>query len=401
MHPAPPEGVPPAGRAGGAAGHALAAAGGGQALQVHPEPHVRPDHRGGVHGPHVPWPDPRGRRPTHADEARAAARRVPGPRRALGRDGRAGPRRGRDVPDARGRHRAGAARRHRSHRGRAPHVQPMARRGLGLRPPGPHLRRADADTGRSRRRHRRARVGARARGAHGAPASRTDPHRQRQGSFLRSSRPRPGVGAPRRGRRAGRVPPRRQRLRDVRRRVGCPRLVRAVPRRCRRAQQAGRVRPTDPRHHRQHGGRRRVRSAPEAARREHRERLRLGRPAGEAPAQAGQPDAVGVRREPARHDPRARVGHAVLRGGHAQAGRPHRGRQGAVRLRLAARRGVGEPARLRQGAARVLRRRDPSGDARQRRAACWARPPDRHRSRAVPTRGSDSMAVVAPRTTCW
>ena len=38
-------------------------------------------------------------------------------------------------------------------------------------------------------------------------------------------------------------------------------------------------------------------------------------PAREAAAQAGEPDAVGLRRGSARHDPPARVGHAVLRGG--------------------------------------------------------------------------------------
>ena len=40
---------------------------------------------------------------------------------------------------------------------------------------------------------------------------------------------------------------------------------------------------------------------------------------------------------------RARVGHAVLRGGPAQARRPHRRRAGALRVRLAARRRVGAP----------------------------------------------------------
>ena len=54
---------------------------------------------------------------------------------------------------------------------------------------------------------------------------------------------------------------------------------------------------------------------PDAAGRQHRERLRLGRPAGEAPPQEGQPDAVGVRRGPARHHPPPRVDDAVPRGG--------------------------------------------------------------------------------------
>ena len=46
---------------------------------------------------------------------------------------------------------------------------------------------------------------------------------------------------------------------------------------------------------------RRVQPAPDAAGGEHRERLGLDARAGQAPAQAGQPDAVGVRRGPARH----------------------------------------------------------------------------------------------------
>ena len=45
-----------------------------------------------------------------------------------------------------------------------------------------------------------------------------------------------------------------------------------------------------------------------------------------------------------------RLGHAVLRRGHAQARRPDRRRARAVRLRLAPRRGPREPDRLRQGA---------------------------------------------------
>ena len=63
------------------------------------------------------------------------------------------------------------------------------------------------------------------------------------------------------------------------------------------------------------------------------------RAAGQAPAQAGQPDAVGLRRGPARHAPPARVGHAVPRGGPPRAGRAHRRRAHPVRLGLAPRRG--------------------------------------------------------------
>ena len=156
-------------------------------------------------------------------------------------------------------------------------VQPVARRGLGLLVPGPHHRRADAVARRSRRRARRGRLAARARRAHGPrPSGARCPTENGTRPLARRPDPRPGVGAPRRGRRPGRVPPRRQRLRDVRRRRGAARDCSAFRQRSRRAQQARGVGPADPRHHRQHGRRRRVRPPPDAARREHRERLRLG-----------------------------------------------------------------------------------------------------------------------------
>ena len=53
----------------------------------------------------------------------------------------------------------------------------------------------------------------------------------------------------------------------------------------------------------QHHRPRRVRPSPDAARRQHRERLRLGARARQAAAEAGEPDAVGVPRGSARHDP--------------------------------------------------------------------------------------------------
>ena len=94
---------------------------------------------------------PEGVDPRTLHEARAAAPRVPGPRRAPRGDGRAGPRGRADVPDARVRHRAGAARRHRGDDGHAPRVQPLARRGLGVLAPGPRSSGADAVARRSRR----------------------------------------------------------------------------------------------------------------------------------------------------------------------------------------------------------------------------------------------------------
>ena len=113
-----------------------------------------------------------------------------------------------DVPDARVRHRAGAARRHPRHDGHAPRVQPLVGRGLGLLVPGPDHRSADAVARRSRRRARRARVVARAGRADGAPPARAGADRQRPRPVVRRSRARPGLGAPRRGVGPGRVPPR-------------------------------------------------------------------------------------------------------------------------------------------------------------------------------------------------
>ncbi len=55
---------------------------GGQGQPLRPQPDVRPDHRARLPRPAVPRPDPRGRRPPHPDAGRAAAGRVPGPRRA-------------------------------------------------------------------------------------------------------------------------------------------------------------------------------------------------------------------------------------------------------------------------------------------------------------------------------
>ena len=120
---------------------------------------------------------------------------------------------------------------------------------------------ADAVACRSRRRTLRDRLAARPRRAHGAPAPRAGPDRERPRAVVRRPRPRPGLGAPGRGAGAGRVPSRRQRLRDVRGGMGCPRLLRAVPRR-RRALEARGVGPADPRHDRQHDRGRRVRPTP-------------------------------------------------------------------------------------------------------------------------------------------
>ena len=162
--------------------------------------------------------------------------------------------------------------------GRAPRVQPVARRGLGLRAPGPHLRRADALARRSRCRDRRARVGARPRRAHGAPATRrpSPPPTARAARSATPTTTRCGRASPRptcRSRStsataATRCSPAPGRARDWFEpfRGGVDVLSKLVV-------------SDRPIHdtHRQHGDRRRVRPAPEAPRREHRERLRLGR----------------------------------------------------------------------------------------------------------------------------
>ena len=79
-----------------------------QGQPVRPEPDVRPDHRAGLPRPAVPRPDPRGRRPAHADAGRAARAPSTGTATPALRGARgAGPRRGAAVPDARLRRRAG------------------------------------------------------------------------------------------------------------------------------------------------------------------------------------------------------------------------------------------------------------------------------------------------------
>ena len=329
----------------GAAGQAHAPARGRQALPLHPEPHVRPDHRRRLHGPDVPRPDPRGRRPALAHEGRAAAARVPGPRRASRGDGRAGPR-----------SRARCSRRSRA---------ASSRRCATTSPP-PWRRCTRSTAGSTRTGASRTRTGSSRCRCSRSPTP-TPPSRSWSGcssgarawctSGPRPCRP-PTVAAGRsaipRTTPCGRASPRPTcpvafHLGDSGYEmfaggVGRPRLVRAVPRRRRRAQQARRVRPADPRHDRQHGRGRRVRPPPDAARRQHRERLRLGAAPGEAPAQAGEPDAVGV---PRRARSRRSGEHVWVTPYYEEdmrkladlVGAEH----GALRLRLAPRRGPGRP----------------------------------------------------------
>ncbi len=173
--------------------------------------------------------------------------------------------------------------------------------GFDLR--GPPLRRADAVARRPRRRRsprssRCSSAGVRIVHVRPAPGARPERHEP----LARRQAARPGVGPPRRGRRsrspstsATAATTRRfaaawggsgdVRLRQQRR----PRPGRSSRDRAIHDTMAVADRP------------RRLPAAPGAAGREHRERLGLAAPAGQAPAQAGQPDAVGVRRGPARH----------------------------------------------------------------------------------------------------
>ena len=115
---------------------------GGKVEPLHPQPDVRPGVEAGRARRLLP------RQGAGGNDIASAVRRAradPSPAyrdrdARLARDGRAGPRRRVLVPDARRRHRGGAAARRPGAARRVPRVQPLARRGLGLRLPGPHLR---------------------------------------------------------------------------------------------------------------------------------------------------------------------------------------------------------------------------------------------------------------------
>ncbi len=131
-----------------------AAPGGREGQPLHPEPHVGPDLQAGRARRVLPRPQPQGRgraRAVRRPRPAERAPRVPRPRRPPEAHGRAGHGRRDLPPHARRRHGAGAARRPARAARRVPRLQPLARRGLGLRVPGAHLRRADALVRRPRR----------------------------------------------------------------------------------------------------------------------------------------------------------------------------------------------------------------------------------------------------------
>ena len=221
------------------------------------------------------------------------------------------------VPDPRLRHRAGAARRHPRDDGEPVGVQPLARGRLGLLVPGPHHRGADALARRSRRARSRSSTGcSSAARAWCTSGPRRCPTANGRGRSLGDP-----LHDPVWARLAEAVVPVAFHLGDsgyerVRRRRGAAATTFGRSGSVDVLAQAPRVGPRHPRHDR-------VSSSSHGVFNRH-PTLRVAsiengsdwvRAAGEAAAQAGQPDAVGVRRGPARHDPPARVGHAVLRGG--------------------------------------------------------------------------------------
>ena len=220
-------------------------------------------------------------------------------------------------------------------------VQPLARGGLGLRVPGPHLRGADALA----RRPRRPRSPSSTRCSSAARASCTSGPRP----CPAANGDEPLARRPRCTTRCGPASPRRRsRSRSTSATAATTRFagawggsddVRGLRQDRRRSARSLVVRPRHPRHDRRrsssHGVFTRHPTLRVASIENGSDWVHAAR---EAAAQAGEPDAVGVRGGPARHDPPARVGHAVLRGGPAQARRPHRRRAHPVRLRLAPRR---------------------------------------------------------------
>ncbi len=145
------------------------------------------------------------------------------------------------------------------------------------------------------------------------------------------------VGAPRRSGRARRVPLGRRGLQPLRRRVGRRRRLPGVPQRP--VPQRHRRPPTDLRHRRRARVPRRDAPLPESARRDDRERFRLGRVVAEGAEEVVRADAGRVRRRrPGRAGAEAGVGLAVLRGRPRRAARFARCHADDLRLRLPARR---------------------------------------------------------------
>ena len=342
---------------------------------------------------------PEGVDPRTLDAGRAAAARVPGPRRAPRGDGRAGPRSGAACSR---RSRAASSRRcATTSRRRWPRCRAFNRWldedwGFSYQDriiAAPMLSLADPDGALAELDwllERGARI------VHLRPAP--VPTANGRGRSFGDPAARPGLGPPRRGVGPGRVPPRRQRLRGVRRRVGRARTTSSRSAAVDVLVEAGRVGPA----------RSTTRSAawsshgvfdrhPDAPRREHRERLRLGAPAGEAAAEAGEPDAVGV---PARARSRRSAQHVWVTPYYEEDLRKLADLIGVERVLFGSDwphgEGLAQPDRLRQGAPRVLRRRDPPGHARQLPGAAAARSGrrDRHRRRSESTTTTALLADV-------
>ena len=374
------------GRAGGAGRQAGPAADRRQGQPLHPEPHLRPDHRARAASTRCSAArSPRASTPARSCRSSRSAStpstRTATPRLRLMR--RAGPRRGAAVPDARVRRRGGAARTTSPPRWRAsPRSTAGSRRtgasttegrliavadALARRPRRPPSPRSTRSSTRGRA-HRARAAGAGARARNGTAArSATSSHDPVWARLAEASVPVAfhlgdsgyEAASPRRGAAAATFEASAS-SDALGRRPRCPTAPSTTPsprssstacspatRRC--ASPASRTAPT---------------GSPLLVK-----RLRK---------QANQTPWV-VRRGPARHHAPARVGHAVLRGGPPRARRPHRRRAHPVRLRLAPRRGRRRAARLRQGARRLRRGRRAQDHARQRPRAARSGVVDRWR----------------------
>ena len=191
-----------------AAGQKPAAARRGPAVPLHPQPDVRPHHRRRMHGPDVPRPDPRGRRPAHADGG--SSRCVPSTRTATAPPARSWtsrtskpilmfPTLGCGIEQA-------LPPRHPGDDGHAARLQPLAREDWGFSyqdrlVTAPMISLADPETALAELDDLIAR-GARTftSGLRRSPGQRGQP-------LARRRAPRPGLGPPRRGVDPGRLPP--------------------------------------------------------------------------------------------------------------------------------------------------------------------------------------------------
>ena len=182
-------------------------------------------------------------------------------------------------------------------------VQPLARRGLGLRLPSTASSRAPCSPWPTSTPPWRRWTRSWSAGAHRARPAGPGARAQWHGPITRAQDARSGLGPAGRGERPGRLPPRGQRVQPHHGgRLGRQRDVRGV-RQHRHPEPHSGGGPGHPRHGGVADRPRRLQAPSHAAGGQHRERLRLDGAPGQTPAQAAQPDALGLRRGPARHHP--------------------------------------------------------------------------------------------------